>query len=134
MKTKQPRPHIENLSKIKKLIARRKKIGLDKIKFKEDQEYLTQLRIISWAQIDKSSFLIKPVREIPGKKPNVKVVVTSSVKKKNWVKKIRNQRIILKSNRKQAGLSYRKLYKEIKGNVFKNRRELLARINEEKTN
>ena len=135
MKVKKQVPRTTNLKPIRALIARRKKIGKDKIKFTPQISKINDYKVISWDVITNDCYLLKPdTKEKKGRKPNVKSVLTAEVKKRNWIKKIRNQRILLKANRKQVGENYRKLYREIKGNVFKNKRELLKRINEKKTN
>ena len=129
---------MKNLLKIKKLIARRRKVGLDKVKF-DNLEGLNNLkgtykRLLRYSMIVneiENPFLISPQKTlskqvVKRKKPN-----TSSKKKTDWISKIRCQRKLLKTERNnlsKRGLNYRNLYLKVKGNYFKNQNSLLKYI------
>ena len=135
MKEKKDKKKTRNLRSIRSFLANRLGVGKQRIVFTPEINLINDKRVLSLQNIPVQSYLVKPLtKEIKGKLPRMKRVLTASQKKKNWMNKIRNQRIVLKANRKQIGNNYRKLYKEIKGNVFKNSRVLLDKINEKKTN
>jgi large subunit ribosomal protein L19e len=48
--------------------------------------------------------------------------------KKRWIEKVRSQRVFIRKNKKKLGLNYRKTYKLVKGNFFKDKKHLKSFI------
>ncbi len=48
--------------------------------------------------------------------------------KKRWIEKVRSQRDFIRKNKRKLGVNYRKAYKLVKGNFFRDKRHLKSFI------